>query len=78
MKTFSDEQLRRQADFAEGRTKRKTATFQFDEQDTMEIERLEAEGFRFAAITMRDPRGYERAFKVWIPPQSDAGGDHHG
>jgi hypothetical protein len=50
----------------------KMVTFQFDEKDTVEIERLEAEGFRFATVTVRDQRGYERAFKIWMPPQSDA------
>jgi hypothetical protein len=72
MESLSEDQKRRQADLAEGRTKCKTVTFQFDERDTVEIERLETEGFRFATVTVRDPRGYERAFKVWMPPQSDA------
>lgn len=53
----------------------KTVTFQFDESDTVEIERLEAEGFRFATVIVRDKRGYERAFKIWKPPQSDGSGD---
>jgi hypothetical protein len=55
----------------------KTVTFQFDESDTVEIERLETEGFRFATVTVRDPRGYERAFKIWMPPHSErqASGD---
>lgn len=53
----------------------KTVTFQFDESDAVEIERLEAEGFRFAAVTVRDERGYERAFKIWMPPHPDGGAE---
>jgi hypothetical protein len=45
-------------------------------KDTVELARLEAEGFRFATVTVRDKRGYERAFKVWMPPNS--GGTEHG
>lgn len=52
----------------------KTVTFQFDEKDSVEIERLEAEGFRFATVTVRDPRGYERAFKIWMPSQYEQTG----
>ena len=53
-------------------------TFRFDDSDLVEIKRLEAEGFRFATITMRDQRGYERAFKVWVPPgfERDGGVSH--
>lgn len=48
------------------------ATFKFSDSDISEIDRLKAEGFQFATVTMRDKRGYERAFKIWMPPQSDA------
>lgn len=48
------------------------ATFRFSDSDISEIDRLKAEGFQFATVTMRDKRGYERAFKIWMPPQSDA------
>jgi hypothetical protein len=53
----------------------RTVTFQFDDKDIVEIIRLEAEGFRFATITLRDQRGYERAFKIWVPPQYSAEGE---
>jgi hypothetical protein len=74
MQSHSDAQKRKIADMAEANMNR-TVTFRFDERDKVEIERLEAEGFHFATITMRDKRGYERAFKVWMPPgyENDAG-----
>lgn len=42
------------------------AMFRFADSDISEIDRLQDEGFKFATVTMRDKRGYERAFKVWI------------
>ena len=57
----------------------RVVTFQFDEKDTVEIERLEADGFRFATITVRDSRGFERAFKIWTTPGfADSGDEKHG
>lgn len=48
------------------------ATFRFFDNDISEIGRLETEGFKFATVTMRDKRGYERAFKVWIETEVTA------
>lgn len=47
------------------------ATFRFSDSDISEIDKLEAEGFKFATVTMRDKRGFERAFKVWIEFAND-------
>jgi hypothetical protein len=49
-----------------------TVVFRFDDKDMESINDLKAQGFEFVTITMRDKRGYERAFTVWVPPsQSD-------
>lgn len=65
MEKSSEEQKRRQADLAET-VANATVAFRFDDDDINEIKRLESEGFRFATITMRDSRGYERAFAVCV------------
>lgn len=75
MESLSEDQKRRQADLAEAAVNA-TVTFRFDDRDLVDIARLEEEGFRFATITMRDKRGYERAFKIWTPPNS--GDEKHG
>lgn len=50
------------------------ATFRFSDSDISEIDRLKAEGFQFATVTMRDKRGYERAFTIWVPSGFDIDG----
>jgi hypothetical protein len=49
--------------------------FKFDDNDLEDINRLKAEGFEFATITMRDKRGFERAFVVWVPPAGSSSSD---
>lgn len=67
MESFSEDQKRRQADLAEAAFKG-AVSFRFDDNDLVEIERLKAEGFKFVSITLRDKRGFQRTFPLWVPP----------
>jgi hypothetical protein len=67
MDSLSEDQKRTQADLAEAAYKA-TVVFRFNDSDLVEIERLKAEGFKFVSITMRDSRGFQRAFALWVPP----------
>ena len=72
METFSEDQKRRQADMAEAAV-RGAVTFRFDDRDLEQIDRLRAEGFKFVTVTMRDNRGFQRDFALWVPPQDREG-----
>lgn len=66
MESLSEDQKRRQSDLVEA-VVNATFTVCFNDHDLEEIKRLKAKGFEFATITMRDKRGFQRAFALWVP-----------